>query len=210
VKHVYRIGFALLLYALAVYIYTSARQKEEKVVHTHTFDPAAFRAVDWFPGHGFSPEEKRTYLEAVERRVKELVAMELEMAKRDRAAQQMATSRRQAQMVTMMAWSSVIKTNYPAFLALRHKAASSPDGTTPCTICDGFSYMPCVMCSHRDGKCITCKGTGKRAGGEYCPSCSGDGKCYLCTGSGKMFCPFCDDGMIDVKWPMPTNFPPPG
>lgn len=35
-----------------------------------------------------------------------------------------------------------------------------------------------------NGKCITCKGTGKRSDGTICPACSGEGKCSTCRGTG--------------------------
>ena len=94
------------------------------------------------------------------------------------------------------------------YSALLNQAKQSTRGQVECTICDGFSYMPCVMCTDHNGKCIRCEGSGHLSPDVYCPSCMGKGKCYLCSGSGKMLCPFCNDGMIDIHWPPPTQSPP--
>ena len=96
----------------------------------------------------------------------------------------------------------------PAFRELLLKARQSPHDSVTCTICDGFSYMPCVVCPGHNGKCVTCRGAGKRAAGELCATCLGTGKCYLCSGAGKMFCPFCDDGEVHSRQPVPASFPP--
>lgn len=95
------------------------------------------------------------------------------------------------------AWKSVIETNRPLYLKLRARAATSPHGETPCTICDGKSYLAyCILCRAHPGKCPTCQGHGHTAGDELCPTCLGGGKCYSCSGHSKMLCPYCDDGAV--------------
>ena len=138
----------------------------------------------------------------------ELVGLELEQGKRQRAAEKMEEFRKDLQFAKASAWSAVLVKNWQAFKALRQKAAASPHGQTPCTLCDGTGHMDhCVLC-HDSGKCPTCGGTGKAAHEEYCPTCQGKGSCYLCRGSKGMTCPFCDDGTVDVKGPVPPGMPP--
>ena len=140
----------------------------------------------------------------------ELVGLELEQGKRQRAAEKSENFRGDLQYVTAGAWSRVLASHWPAFTALRQKAADSPHGQTPCTLCDGKGkgHMDhCVLCQN-SGKCPTCSGTGKAAHGEYCPTCLGKGSCYLCRGSKRMTCPFCDDGTVDVKTPVPPGMLP--
>jgi DnaJ-class molecular chaperone len=137
-----------------------------------------------------------------------LVGLELEQGKRQRAAEKMEEFRKDLQFAKASAWSAVLVKNWQAFKALRQKAAASPHGQTPCTLCDGTGHMDhCVLC-HDSGKCPTCGGTGKAAHEEYCPTCQGKGSCYLCRGSKGMTCPFCDDGTVDVKGPVPPGMPP--
>jgi hypothetical protein len=138
----------------------------------------------------------------------ELSRLSAEQGKREQAAAKTKSCREDLQVATMVPWSNVISNNWPAFQALRRQAAAAPTRTTPCTLCDSKGYMGiCVLCRNR-GKCPTCAGTGKARENEYCPSCLGTGKCYLCFGTGKMPCPFCDDGMITLKWPFPPKMMP--
>ena len=114
-----------------------------------------------------------------------------------RASAQSGESRRFINRSYASAWKSVIETNRPLYLKLRAKAATSPRGETPCTICDGQSYLAyCIMCRAHPGKCPTCQGNGHTAGDELCPTCLGGGKCFTCSGHSKMLCPYCDDGTI--------------
>jgi len=137
-----------------------------------------------------------------------LALLELEQGKRQRAAAKNEESRKDLQFAASTVWSNVLVSNWPAFKALREKAAHSPHGQTPCTLCDGRGKMHfCVLCRN-SGKCTTCGGTGKAAHNEYCPTCLGKGTCYLCRGSKGMTCPFCDDGTVDVKGPIPPGMMP--
>lgn len=114
-----------------------------------------------------------------------------------RAAAQSGESRRFINRSYAGAWKSVTETNRPLYLKLRAKAATSPNGETPCTICDGQSYLAyCIICRAHPGKCPTCQGHGRTAGDELCPTCLGGGKCFTCSGHSKMLCPYCDDGAI--------------
>ena len=137
-----------------------------------------------------------------------LAPLELERSKRQRAAEKMEDLRKDLQATRSDAWSAVLVTNWTAFKALRQKAAASPNGQTHCTLCDGTGHMHvCVLC-HNSGQCPTCGGSGKLGRDDYCPTCLGKGICYLCRGSKGMTCPFCDDGTIDVKGPMPPGMLP--
>jgi hypothetical protein len=206
-KQFYRIGGLLLIYGMVVYLITSSRKEDAEAVRVHLLDPVMLHGVDWFPGHGLTPQERHRYLRGVEDRVLRVASMETEHGKRMRAAQHMEESRRHWQWELRTPWQELIKTNYTAYEELLATARQSPNGTTPCTLCDGKSYMPCILCEHQEGKCIDCNGRGRR-GNEYCPTCVGTGRCYLCSGYGKMFCPFCDDGTIDIKHPRPAGLPP--
>src|SRR5207253_861572 len=62
-----------------------------------------------------------------------LAHLELEQGKRQRAAAKMEESRKDLQFAASAAWSGVLVTNWQAFKALRQKAATSPNGQTPCT-----------------------------------------------------------------------------
>lgn len=125
-----------------------------------------------------------------------------------RAAAQSGESRRFINRAHAGSWKAVIDTNRPAYLALRAKATQSPQGETPCTICDGKSYLAyCILCRPHPGKCPTCLGGKNTAGDELCATCLGGGKCYACSGHSKMLCPYCDDGMIRADGHRPNfNF----
>jgi len=136
--------------------------------------------------------------------VKELARLEEEQRKRNQAAAGMKPAREHLQFKAQDGWSELLATNSAAFIALRKRAAQSPTGETPCTLCDGGGYQHyCVLCPEAKGKCATCKGSGMFSAKEYCPTCLGTGKCFLCFGTGKMSCPFCNDGMVSLKWPLP-------
>ena len=122
-----------------------------------------------------------------------------------RAAAQSGESRRFINRAHAGSWKSVINTNRGAYLALRATAANSPRSETPCTICDGKSYLAyCILCGAHPGKCPTCQGGRNTAGDEVCPTCLGSGKCYSCSGHARMLCPYCDDGMIRADGHMPN------
>jgi CheY-like chemotaxis protein len=113
--------------------------------------------------------------------------------------------RTQLQMARAGAWADFLGTNWQAYQGLRKLAANSPDKKTACTICDGNGTLNfCFLCEH-SGKCVTCKGTGRNAFKEPCPTCGGTGKCFLCFGSGRMPCLFCDDGVLYLNLPPPPN-----
>ena len=206
-KHLYRIGGVLLIYGMTVYLITSARKQDTEAVRVHLLDPAILHGVDWFPGHGLTAQERHRYMSGVEERVYRVSSLEAEQAKRARAGKHSEDSRRHWQWELRSPWQSLIKTNYAAYEELLEKARQSPHGVTPCTLCDGQSYMPCLLCKENNSKCLDCNGRGRR-GAEYCPTCIGTGRCYLCSGFGKMLCPFCDDGSIDVQHPRPAVLPP--
>jgi hypothetical protein len=206
-KHVYVIAGLAVIYGLVVYWVSSAREQEVINARVHPLDPAMLRGIHWFPGHGLTPEERHRYLRGVEDRVDRLVSMETDRGKRMQAGERMEASRQHWQWEIRSQWQSIIKTNYAAYERLLEQARKSPDGTVPCTLCDGFSYVPCILCSERPGKCIDCGGRGRR-GSEYCPTCVGNGTCYLCNGLEKMLCAFCDDGAIDIEHPSPQPLAP--
>jgi len=137
-----------------------------------------------------------------------LALLEVERSKRQRAGAKMEESRKELQFAASSAWIAVLTNHWQEFKALRQKAAVSPHGRTPCTLCDGTGHMDfCVVCQN-SGTCPTCDGTGKAKHDEYCPTCLGKAKCYFCLGSKGMTCPFCDDGTVDVKGPMPPGMLP--
>jgi hypothetical protein len=138
-------------------------------------------------------------------RVVDLTVRNNDRQKRQAAALKTEVTRRPLQLARREDWRQMIATNSELYRQLRLKASTSPHGVTPCTICDGLSYMHfCVMCKKNDGKCPTCKGTGLITVNDYCPTCTGSGKCYICNGTGRMLCAFCDDGMIDIRRPPPS------
>ena len=138
----------------------------------------------------------------------ELSRLSVEQRKREQAAAKTKQFREDLQIATMAPWSKILSNNWPAFQSLRRQAAAAPNGTTPCTLCDSKGHMGfCVLCRN-GGKCPTCAGTGKAREEEYCPTCLGSAKCYLCFGTGKMPCPFCDDGRVTLKRPLPPKMMP--
>jgi hypothetical protein len=133
----------------------------------------------------------------------ELSLQAVQLQKRGRAAAKTEEYRKRFQHSRRDLWSEVISTNWQEFQKLRVLAGKSADGTTRCTICNGFGKMDfCVLCES-SGLCMGCRGTGKIAD-EICPNCLGNGKCYLCSGTKRMTCLFCDDGTISTNGPMPS------
>jgi hypothetical protein len=199
-KHVWRIGIALGIYLITVGVVHFLKQR----------DAAQLAAEESSVQMATVPvtEADRSLWRKTEERVRRLSGQEEQKARQTRAAAQTRPSRRQLQLARVGSWNALIRTNMLHYHQLYNAAWASGTGQIVCNICDSFSYMPCIMCSDHKGKCMTCDGSGHREGQELCPSCVGTGKCYLCAGSGKMFCPFCDDGMIRVDWPLPHYFPP--
>lgn len=143
--------------------------------------------------------EKDTELQRqqTEERIAALSRREAGQERYARATAQSGESRRFINRSYAGAWKSVIETNRSLYLKLRARAATSPHGETPCTICDGQSYLAyCIMCRAHPGKCPTCQGHGHTAGDELCPTCLGGGKCFTCSGYNRMLCPYCDDGAV--------------
>jgi hypothetical protein len=152
---------------------------------------------------GVAPPLRR-YLDSAHRtqtviRVRYLANQEDKRERLGEASKDTVRNRRFLNLTRADAWESVLRTNQALFESLQRQAASSRNGETPCTICDGFSYLRyCVICNRNDGLCPSCGGTGEASGSgnALCPTCEGTGKCYGCNGAGKMLCPFCDDGMV--------------
>jgi hypothetical protein len=156
------------------------------------------------------PREERhsqaAYQSQTATRVRELVGLQSRQQMRQRAAAETPSARELLQRAKSSEWSAILSDNKPAFLILRERAAHSPTGETPCTLCDGAGYMHrCILCRDKKGKCVTCEGQGTLLSSELCPTCLGNAKCYLCFGTGKMSCPFCNDGMISTRWRMPPD-----
>jgi hypothetical protein len=161
------------------------------------------------PVVGMAPEaiemDAELHHRHTEERVAALQRREAAQERYARAAAQSGENRRFLNRSYAEAWKSVIETNRPLYLKLRAKAAESKNGETPCTICDGKSYLPyCIACETHPGKCTTCQGHGRTVGDEVCPTCLGSGKCFTCTGHTKMLCPYCDDGDIRADGRMPN------
>jgi hypothetical protein len=191
----------LLICALAVVAFKSQRD-----------DAPAAKAIEVADGSLpiISEEERAHQFVAHERltraRIAELARMDEKKNRREHAAAATKVMREDLRSTKQDAWSEVISSNWNRFMELREKAAHLKNGETPCTICDGKGYMhSCILCTEKQGVCVACKGTGKTLVGDPCPVCLDTGKCFLCFGSGKMLCPFCNDGMIDAKWPPPPR-----
>ena len=170
--------------------------------HMPTPDPALSVKARTLPEKapqdlGAYEEERRSGLEALTR-------MEDEKEKRDLAASKSLDARAKLLADCQDSWAKVMATNQPAFLDLREKAKHSPLEETPCTLCDGKGNMHfCLVCPKNRGVCQACSGLGHNGYGDLCPACLGKRKCFNCFGSGKMLCPFCNDGTISAKGPLP-------
>jgi hypothetical protein len=207
-KHIIRISAAVVLYIGTIFLLRLGSHQPNPVGPDGQPTPETGPIV-WEGARSIDPQA-RLHWKQTEERMQRLAVLEENYAKRERALKEMGVSRRQLQLGAVGAWSAIIQTNMSQFHDLYQKAKESPKGEVVCTVCDSYSYMPCIMCKNHDGKCITCSGTGHRSQAEFCPSCLGTGRCYLCSGRGKMFCPFCDDGMVKIKFPLPHYFPPGG
>ena len=140
-------------------------------------------------------QEKQAYADEISRR-------DSLREKRQRAGARTEGFRKQLQFSRSDAWAKMIASNAPAYEKIRAAAASN--GSAPCTLCNGRGTMSfCVLCGS-SGQCPSCNGTGQFEG-NLCPACLGSGKCYLCVGKGRMICPFCDDGEVGVKAPLPPQ-----
>lgn len=197
-KHVKVLGVALLLCLAALWLRGSAK------IAITAENASAGETPSSVLRHGADPHEARL----VEERIHQLESMDRRRRQSEAASANMIVFREQAQAEAAPRWKQVVADNREAYQALLAKALNSPHNETACTICDGMSYMPCVMCKGRDGKCVTCRGSGQSNQEALCPTCLGKGKCYLCAGSRKMFCPFCNDGMIEARGRPPSDSPP--
>ena len=138
-----------------------------------------------------------------------LAQLEVQKEKRDVAASQSHAARARFAAACQESWLQLLAANESAFQALREKASRSPNEETPCTICDGKGSMHlCLLCPKNPGVCPACNGIGHDASGGPCPVCLGTRKCFACFGSRKMLCPFCDDGTISAKGPLPPRTMP--
>jgi hypothetical protein len=201
-KHLYRISLVLLVYAAVLALVNFFRDKPP----AELLGAAQTEAATEAPSRIISADP--LYDRLIADRVITLTELARYREHLTHANQHMLRTRRQAAADAYPAWTEAVRTNRQTYLALLEQAKQAPKGKVVCSICGESSYIPCAMCKNHDGKCTTCGGIGSDAGSEFCPSCSGKGKCYLCNGTGKMFCPFCDDGMIRVDWPSPSSFPP--
>lgn len=201
-KHFYRICLVLLAYASAIWMVNLFRQKPV----------ADFAQVE--PESGPTEASPRIhssdpfYDSQIAKRIEQLTELAQYRQKLQTASQFMMVTRRQAATATYPAWTQLLKAKQTTYRSLLERAKHTSNGQTLCTICDGTSYVTCIMCKDHDGKCVTCEGTGHDVGSDFCPACFGKGKCYLCNGNSRMFCPFCDDGTIRLDWPPPRAFPP--
>src|SRR2546423_10873946 len=183
-KHACGIILALLVYLGVIYLVGSPSKEEAVTARDSTAEDASAAS----PSQPL-PMSDADQLQAqqTQERVQHLETQTRELEMTEAAAQRMPAARRMAQAATVSAWTQVVSTNTDKYLELLQKAKQSARGQIECSICDGLSYMPCVMCKNHSGKCIHCDGTGHLAARTYCPTCLGKGKCYLCNGSGKMF-----------------------
>ena len=206
-KHFYYVALGLILYGFVICFARSSRPDEVVGPAPLQVAAATQTTVERSSTTSSASEEMAAYTRAVELRGKALLAMEEHQARKARAAEKLVATRTVTQLATKSNWDAMLKRNMGKFRQLREEAARQPNGLTPCTICDGLSNLACVMCNHRDGRCLSCLGSGRQAD-ELCPTCGGSGKCYLCVGSGQMTCPFCDDGTLHANGPMPVDRPP--
>ncbi len=199
-KHVYAACAFVLLVLTAAWVFGPPVNPPPVLPEAHVQAAAVAAPGPLTPAAGERPADRD--------RILQLEAMATRQTQMEQATHAMPAARQQARAGASTAWQEVLATNQAVFRELFAQARKAERGEVPCTICDGYSYMPCVMCRERDGKCVTCRGSGHRLPDVLCPTCLGSGKCYLCTGSRKMFCPFCDDGMIQSHKPEPPTDPP--
>ena len=169
--------------------------------------------TDSAPKHRFSSAEIAAQEAAHDRetqiRIAGLMKLETARVRREKAATKTTETRKFIQLTHGPRWASVLASNWPTYLELRAQAARSPTMDTLCTICMGRQNLDfCIVCPDHKGECITCRGSGHVAGDEVCPNCLGNGKCYLCFGLGQMPCPFCNDGMVEARRPVPSSYLP--
>lgn len=149
--------------------------------------------------------EQAAYEQQTRAYQQELIDRDAARKEREKTLEEMKVQRSTISLDHQGAWAALINSNLAVFQDLRGLAAHSHGNETHCTICDGVGRMHfCILCDHNDGKCLTCRGTGRYLG-NTCPTCRGTGKCYLCSGTGKMGCPFCDDGTIYANAPFPPR-----
>jgi hypothetical protein len=199
-KTKHKIALAVILYLAVIYALSRSSREVEQQFSTESVVAAR------------EPENARRadplYERLSEQRAANLVRQANDRTKMERASQHTALTRARAVEGINAQWTRLFEKHRATYESLLHAAATAPRGEVPCTICDGFSYMPCLLCKDHNRKCVTCGGTGHDVSDEFCPSCLGTGKCYLCSGSGKMFCPFCNDGMVDTHSHPPRKTPP--
>jgi len=196
------VGFVLAMLAAAWHGATKEDSTAPQAIQDQTSPSYSTAAPSAEPD---SPDRSLHHAAATAR-IEQLKKQELELEKLAEIQEQSHLSRDLLRQAHQYQWTAILRTNQTAFYALLKQAAKAPGGVVPCTICDGKSYMAfCAICNRVDGKCPTCGGSGQASTGKLCPPCGGTGKCFLCSGSGKMLCAFCDDGMIDVKHPLPPR-----
>lgn len=205
-KHVKRIIIALALYVGVIYLLGSSHSQEPVSAR----DPAAVTPTSeqTAAANRSLADQEQLQARQTEERIQDLKSQARHQSLLEAAHQQMPVTRRKVRESITNAWTRLLSANDVLYSSLLDKAKQTSRGQTPCTICDGDSYMPCLLCQNHNGKCTECGGVGHFGSDAYCPACLGKGKCYLCAGSGKMLCPFCDDGMIEVNWPPPSLTPP--
>jgi hypothetical protein len=200
-KRKHKIALAAILYLSVIYGLSRSSREVEQQFSSQTVVAARVQTES-------APTVDPLYERLSEQRAANLVRQATDRTKMDRAAHQTPLTRARAVEGINAQWTHLLETHRATYEKLLHAAAAAPRGEVPCTICDGFSYMPCLLCKGHNRKCVTCGGTGHDVSDEFCPSCLGTGKCYLCSGSGKMFCPFCNDGMVDTHSHPPRKSPP--
>jgi hypothetical protein len=203
-RRLYLLAFLLL----AVFIIWSASSSFQRQETPSLADqPAAAGAGDVFFPRPSDADREREQINVQKETgawIRKMEKLEEEKSLRARAESKTDQTRGLLQRDKRDAWTALLATNRQAFLALRDTARRSTNGETACEICDGRGSLTfCVLCTHNDGKCPTCGGTGHLSVTELCPTCVGSGKCYLCRGSGRMMCPFCNDGLIRRGQPDP-------
>ncbi len=135
-----------------------------------------------------------------------LVEMRTYRERQEEALEEMPRARERIFRSSKAELLAILERHGAEYQELRKQAATKSDKTVDCTICEKDTYLDyCIYCDEdSNGVCSRCGGTGMRGvRDELCPACLGTGECYACTGSGKMFCPFCDDGAVDLQFDPP-------